>query len=298
MALVLLSFSTLSAQNRLSLNLAKGGIYFQHSYANLTINQEVNGQKSTTKSEVSGAMRFTVMEKLSADYELEVAYIELSVSMTTPNGEVKFSTLKPDDDKDIFSKLLKHLVNHPFYITMQNDGMIKKVRGVDSLMAGMTQELPDMDEAQKTQLVNQLKQSYGENSLKGNIEQLTAIFPDKKVKINDEWQDSIQIKSTLSSTITNHFRLISYNSDFAEIENHANTRTTDDLTELNGMPAKYHLSGLTNSKIKIDSKTGWITEAEIDQQLNGSLQIMDNPKIPGGLSIPMDFHIISKVTDK
>src|ERR1700683_4745326 len=119
MALVLLSFSTLSAQNRLSLNLAKGGIYFQHSYANLTINQEVNGQKSTTKSEVSGAMRFTVMEKLSADYELEVAYIELSVSMTTPNGEVKFSTLKPDDDKDIFSKLLKHLVNHPFYITMQ-----------------------------------------------------------------------------------------------------------------------------------------------------------------------------------
>jgi hypothetical protein len=106
------------------------------------------------------------------------------------------------------------------------------------------------------------------------------------------------MKSTLTSVITNHFKLISYNSQFAGIENHANTKTTDDLTEINGMPAKYHLSGPTDAKIKMDSKTGWITEATIDQHLKGTLEIKDNPKIPGGISIPMEFHIISTITDK
>jgi hypothetical protein len=298
LAIVLFLFSAVSAQNRLSLNLEKGAIYYQHSSANLTIDEEANGQKTTTRSVVSGVMRFKVMGKSGSQYEMEVAYTELNVTMNTPSGEVTFSTLKPNDDKDIFSKLLKHLINHAFYITMQSNGMIKQVRGVDSLWSGMTREFPDMGEAQKAQLIKQLKQSYGENSIKGNIEQLTAIFPNEKVKLNDEWQDSIHMKSTLSSVITNHFRLVSYNPQFAEIENHANTKTTDDLTEINGMPAKYHLSGPTESKIKIDSKTGWITEAEIDQHLKGTLEITDNPKIPGGVSVPMEFHIISKITDK
>ena len=287
-----------SSQFRLSLNLEKDSQYFQRTSTNLSVEEEENGKKTTTKSQISGAIRFRVIGSSGTDYQMEVAYTELSLSLTTPNGEISFSSLKPADEKDIFSKLLKYIINHPFYLTMENTGKIKEVHGVDSLWSGITQEFPDLDEAQKEQIVGQLKQSYGENSLRGNIEQLTAIFPDTKVKINEEWQNSISQKANISFITANHFKLTAYTKQFADIENHATIRTTDDSTSLNGMRAKYNLNGSTDSKIKVNTKTGWIVEATINQQMKGDLAISDNPKIPGGMTIPMSFLIISEIANK
>ena len=51
-------------------------------------------------------------------------------------------------------------------------------------------------------------------------------------------------------------------------------------------------------KIKIDSKTGWIIDADITQNLKGKVDLKDNPKVPGGMSAPIELLIVSKMTDK
>jgi hypothetical protein len=298
LALIFLAANIAQAQYRLALNLEKGSTYFQRTSATVTINEDVNGQKININTTVSGAMSFKVIDKTGSDYELETAYTELAMTMKTPNGEVSFSSAKPADDKDVFSILLRNMLNHPFRITMQSNGKIKEVKGIDSMWNNLMVGLPEMDEAKKTQILNQLKQSYGENSVRGNIEQLTAIFPDGKVKINDVWENKIELKTTMVALVTNHFKLVSYDKQFAEIDDSADTKTTDAETQVNGLPAVYNLTGPTNSKIKIDTKTGWIAEATIKQNLKGTINIKDNPQVPGGLSIPMELISDSKVSDK
>jgi len=286
------------AQYRLALNLEKGNTYIQRSSADLTINQEINGQKMDIVSTISGIMGFKVVEKSASSYILETVYTELNMSMKTPNGEVSFSSTKPYDEKDIFSRLLKNMIDHPFYINMQSTGKITEIKGIDSLWTNIFSSFPELDADKKEQILAQLKQSYGENSLRGNIEQLTAIFPSQKVKINDQWQNSIELRTTMHATINNHFKLLDYNPSYFDIENHADTRTSDDTVQTNGMSATYKLAGPTDSRIKIDTKTGWIIEANTHMELKGTLQLLDNPKIPGGMLIAMDMTSVSKVTDK
>ena len=270
----------------------------QRSSADLTINEEVNGQKIDIVSTVSGNISFKVIEKSASSYILETAYTELNMSMKTPNGEVSFSSTKPYDEKDIFSRLLKNMIGHSFYINMQSNGKINEIKGIDSLWTNMFSSFPELDADKKEQILAQLKQSYGENSIKGNIEQLTAIFPSQKVRVNEQWQNSIDLRTTMHATINNHFKLLDYNPSYFDIENHADTKTSEDTLQTNGMPATYKLAGPTDSRIKIDSKTGWILEANIHMELKGTLQLLDNPKIPGGMLIGMDMTSISKVTDK
>lgn len=298
LAIIFLTANVVQAQYRLALNLEKGTTYFQHTTATVTIDEDVSGQKININTTISGTMSFKVIDKSGDDYHLETAYTELSMSMKTPNGEMSFSSKKPADDKDVFSILLRNMLDHPFTITMQPNGKIKEIKGVDSLWNNIMTGLPEMDEAKKTQILKQLKETYGENSLRGNIEQITAIFPDAKVKVNDVWENRVQLKATMSALVINHFKLAAYNKQFANIEDSANMKTTDAETQVNGLPAVYNLSGTTISKIKIDSKSGWITEAEIKQHLKGTVDIKDNPQIPGGLSIPMEMTSVSDVSDR
>ncbi len=296
--LIFLITNTLCAQNYLGLHLEKGSTYFQHTSSKVNIEQEVNGQKMNINSTVTGIMSFKVLAKSASYYELEAAYTQLGMTMKTPNGEMAFNSDKPADEKDIFSSLLHKLINHPFKMTMLTNGIVKQIKGTDSILTSLLNDVPGLDAAQKSQILEQLKQSYGENSLKGNIEQLTAIFPDKKVAVNEEWQNTIQLHSVIHAMVTNHFKLIEYNSGVATIESHAETKTNNDESKINGMPAIYHLSGATDSKIKVDAKTGWIIEADINQNLKGNLEIKDNPQVPGGMTIPMQFMITSKTSDK
>ena len=294
--LIFLSANIANAQYRLALNLEKGTTYFQHTTATLTINEDVNGQKIDINTTISGTMSFKVIDKSGSDFLLETAYTELGMTMKTPNGEISFSSKKPADDKDVFSVLLRNMLNHAFTITIQPNGKIKEIKGIDSMWNNIMTGLPEMDETKKTQILNQLKQSYGENSLRGNIEQITAIFPDAKVKINDVWENKVELKSTMVSLLTNHFKLVAYDKQFATIDDSANMKTTDAETQVNGLPAVYNLNGTTISKIKIDAKTGWVTEAEMRLHLKGTVDIKDNPQVPGGLSIPMEMKSVSKVS--
>jgi uncharacterized protein DUF6263 len=296
--LALLITNIAQAQYHLGLNLVNGSSYFQRVAATLTIDEDINGQKLDINSTISAVMSFKVLGKSGSDYDLLCAYTEMGMTMKTPDGDVSFSSVKPADEKDVFSKILKNMINHQFHVTMQENGMIKEVKGIDSLWSNLMNDFPDLDETKKIQIVDQLKQSYGENSVRGNMEQLTAIFPDKKVNINDQWQNTVQLKTTMTGQQVNHFRLTAYNAQFAEIENHGDIKTNDTETQVNGMAAVYHLSGPTDSKIKIDTKTGWIIEAEIHQDLKGNVEIKDNPKIPGGITIPMELTAVSKVADK
>jgi hypothetical protein len=53
------------------------------------------------------------------------------------------------------------------------------------------------------------------------------------------------------------------------------------------MPTRYDLSGAMKSEIVLDKATGWVIEAKINQELQGTVYIKKNEKLPDGLTIPM-----------
>jgi hypothetical protein len=58
------------------------------------------------------------------------------------------------------------------------------------------------------------------------------------------------------------------------------------------------MSGKMTSEIKINRKSGWVIESKINQTIKGTTQIKDNPKMPGGMTIPMTMINEMTITEK
>ena len=152
--LLFLSVTFCFAQKKkLSLNLTKGETYNQIVSSKILINQTVNGQPVNMDMTISGKMTYKVLDLKDQLFDMEVQYESLSMSMKLPNVTMEFSSEKKDE-KDILSSILSGMKNKPFYITMSDDGRVKKVSKIDELFSNAFKNFPDITEAQKQQIQN------------------------------------------------------------------------------------------------------------------------------------------------
>ena len=280
-----------SCQNQkieLSLNLEKGKEYKQLTNSKATIIQNVNGQEMKMVMTIKGNMSFLVKEVTDKDFQMEVKYKNLSMTMQLPQGTMEFSSEK-NDDHDIFSMILAEMKNNPFQIRMTKKGKITEVKNIELLFESVFSKFPQIPKEQIAQTKSQLMKAYGEDAFKGNMEMVTAIFPNKSVFKGDNWVIKTKLESGMSADMTTTYEYSGKTSDYYLIMGDSKIVTADKdaYIESNGMPMKYDLTGDMLSEIKIDKSSGWIIEAKIKQEIKGDVYVKDNPKIPNGMKIPM-----------
>lgn len=276
----------------LKLNLEKGKEYKQITNSKVTIIQDLNGQQINIVMSVKGAMAFLVKSVNANNYNMEVKFEQLSMSMQMPQGTMEFSSEK-NDENDIFSTILGAMKNKAFDVVMSKTGKIVEVKNVELLWENAINQFDQFPEIQKEQIKAQIVKSYGARALKGNIEMVTAIYADSPVNKGDKWTINTNIESGMSSKMTTIYELTDLTPDFALIQGNSTIETADKdaYIESNGMPIKYDMKGTMLSEIKVDKNTGWIVEAKINQEIKGDSYIKENPKMPNGMKIPMTMKI-------
>jgi len=279
-------------------NLEKGKEYKQITNSKVTIIQDLNGQQINMVMAIKGAMTFLVKSVNANDYNMEVKFEQLSMSMQMPQGTMEFSSEK-NDENDIFSTILGAMKNKTFDVLMSKTGKIVEVRNVELLWETAINQFDQLPEMQKEQLKAQIVKSYGAKALKGNIEMVTAIYPDSPVNIGEKWTINTNIESGMSSKMTTIYELTDLTPNFALIKGNSTIETADKeaYIESNGMPIKYDLKGTMSSEIKVDKNTGWIVEATINQEIKGDTYIKENPKMPNGMKIPMTMKSEMVITN-
>lgn len=297
-ALILMT-SCQAQKEKLELNLTKGETYTQKMISNMSVIQDINGQKVNINMSISGKMTYKVTDIQNSIYDLEVRYESLSMRMSLPNGVIEFSSEKIDE-KDIFSSLLGIMKDKPFFVKMTKTGKVNEVKNIEALFSNMFEKFPLLTEAEKQQFQSQLMQAYGEKAFKGNLEMCSAIFPDSLVSKGDKWIIITKLESGMAANMETTYELKEVNdSDFllsgtSKIE----TADKDAYIQTNGMPLKYDMSGTMSSEIKINKKSGWVIESKIKQTIKGTTQIKDNPQMPGGMTIPMTMVNQMTITEK
>jgi hypothetical protein len=286
-------------EEKLELNLLKGETYHQNMVSNSLITQVINMQKIDLNIIISGKMSFKVIDMQDSVYDMEVSYESLTMKMNMPNGVFEFSSEKKDDN-DIFSSTLGAITNKPFFVKMTKAGKVIEVKNIDSLFSNGLVRFPQLTEAQKQQVLNQVTQAYGEKAFKGNLEMITAIFPDSKVSIGDKWIIKTPLEAGMSANMETSYELKEINDSYCLIKGDSKITTADKdaYIQSNGMALKYDLTGTMSSDIKISRNTGWMSDAKTSQIITGNSQIKDNPSFPGGMIIPMTMKNELVITDK
>ena len=294
------TFATCYAQKHtLSLNLEKGRTYTQKMTSNSTIVQSISGQQLDTKITIIGMIAYQVIDIQNAVYDMEVSYKSLAMNLSLPTGSQQYSSDKTDES-DIMSTILRAMIDQPFVIKLSKTGTVLEVKNIESLFAHMFDKFPQLSEAKQQQLKTQLMQSYGDKAFKGNLEMCLAIFPDLPVAPGDSWRVYTQLESGMAASLNTTYTLKEMQESTYRIGGTSEMKTADKdaYVETNGMPLRYDMAGTMLSEIKVDKKTGWVIESLVEQEMDGTAYILDNPGLPGGMEIPMTLSTRLSVTEK
>lgn len=272
----------------LMLNLEEGQVYRQRTSSTATINQNISGQEINMVMTINGTMSFLVKSQTAAGYELETSFNSLSMSMEMPQGKLEFSS-ENADSTDVFSTILSAMKEKSFLTIMDKKGKVSEVRNVESLWDNAINNFEQIPPMQREQIKAQIMKAYGAEALKGNMEMVTSIYPEKPVQIGDKWNVVTNLESGISAIMTTEYELVTIADDYVQIGGSSVIQTADKdaYVETNGMPLKYDMKGSMVSEIKVDKSTGWIREAKISQEISGDAYIKGNSQMPEGLKIPM-----------
>ena len=290
--------STCEAQQiELKLNLEKDRVYKQVSSSKVDIAQDINGQQLIIGMNIRGTMAYLVKLVNESFYEMEVQYENLRIDMELPQVSLSFDSEKPGD---IMSQMLGELKNKPFHVSMNKNGKVHEVKNLEGLFATLFDKFPNIPADQREQIKAQLMKAYGPEAFKGNIEMVTAIFPDHAISKGDKWHIETKLESGMSANVSTTYEYQGENDNNRLVrgESKITTADKDAYVESNGMRLKYDLNGTMISDIKIDLISGWILEANITQELKGDAYVKENEKMPQGMKIPMTMKSITLITQK
>lgn len=279
----------------MQLNLEKGATYLQESSSNVSVNQNYGGQEIDIQMEVVGRITFKVIAITDAGYDLEAMYERISMLMKMPTGPMEFSSDKADSG-DVMSSILAAMMHKPFGLTMTRLGKVTEVRNISALFDSAFEKYPDLTDEQKQQIVTQLGQSFGEEGFKGNMEMVTAIFPEGPVAPGDTWSSQTELQSGMSASVKTVYRLEAVEDSHFVISGKSEIATSG--TPNDPSPMTYDMSGTMSSTIKVAKKTGWIQDASMKQSLSGKVIFSDSPQMPGGMEVPMSMDSEIVIVDQ
>ena len=280
-------FSGLSQE--IKLKLIPGETYFHNSLTRVLMIQDFHGEEFESDMTMGGKMRFYVKDKRDSLYDIEVKFETMQFSMKSNEMEISANSVV-SDTTNLFDVLMKEMIEKPFDITITDLGLIKNIE-MDNVFDNLFSFDPKIPKIEKAKIVYLLKQSFGEEAMKGSIEMFTAIYPNKEITTGDFWKNEIKLETISTVIMKNKFELTEFNKDFALIQVESETVSDDEnsFIEMNGELIRFSSDGKMNALYKIDSKTGWVIESNIVQNITGLSEKkwkIDSPLI---LKIPFTY---------
>ncbi len=285
------------AQTKLELNLTEGETYKQSTLNEASITQELMGQSIEITLGVSSTMSFTVTSANRNDYDMNVTFEKMNLSMGSLQGKMEFDSENPAED-DSFSQIMSGVIGQSFKVKMAKTGKILDISGVEEMWEASFAN-QNTSAAEKAQIMTQLNQTYGKESIKGNIEMVTAIFPEGKVRNGDQWTNNVNINAGMKGVATTNYTYEGMQGDQHQISGSGTIVTSDEGATINtnGIELTMDLNGTMESAISVDAATGWIVDAKINQKIDGNASMAGNDQMPNGLTIPMKIRNEMTITN-
>jgi len=283
-----------AAQTTLQLNLQKGETYYQSSKANPVITISIQGMSIAISTLTDSKLAYKVVNVEGDNYEMEVKYERIKNSTTTPQVSLSYSS---EDPKDAISSAFAEITKHSFNVKMNKYGEILEVRNYDKLIDTAISQNSNLFDTEKQQIM----QTFSEDLFKQSMGSLFAIYPKTAVTKGGNWETaSATTAGGVSINATAKYTLIESNNNYNKVSGTYTLKNAPDAEPIYdpsmGGSVKYKLSGTGDAEIILDATSGWITEATMNQYINGELEVMDD--MAGGMNIPMNINITNNLSNK
>lgn len=271
-------FTIQSTEYDLGLNLKVGDIYKQVITIEQAISQEIMGQTIDINNDIEISTSYEVERMEKGNFVMKTAFTYMGMDMRTPMANVSITSEGDDDASAIF----KSMMNKPFYAHMNRRGDIVDVEGLSDLVASVAGSGALSEE--------ELSASFGEEAMKRNMQMAAALYPEKKVKVGEKWQKTVTVDSDMVMVMDIEYTLKSTSSDYFVVGAEGSIVVPNDKpSNVNGIPTIYNLAGTLSGEIKIDTKTRWVIDGELTQEIKGEVEMKASANMPQDITFPMNL---------
>ena len=275
-------------QTILQYQLKKGDVFKVKQDAEQIITQELDGATHEITNHIDGILEFKVLGELNNGYEVALTFKDLNLKMTSSiQGELMNVKAKEVNDEDMQSKVFNTILNNPVKMVLAKNGNILKVQGGDSLVSKMARASGLEDEFSINMMKKSLENEFGSEALSNSYKQMTFIYPDKKVNVNDKWENVYNGKLKT----TNAWTLKSIKENKAKISGKA--KVLMDVTDANTV---MKLSGTQTTTLTADTNTGFIKHMLVEGLSTGvsTMKQMCGQEIPTTIKSKITYQLINK----
>ncbi|WP_100612649.1 DUF6263 family protein [Confluentibacter lentus] len=279
-----------SAQNILEYHLKVGDSMTVFQKATQDIIQELDGTKHELKNIIEADYTFVVSQKTDSTYIINFNFDRFKM-ITTSNiyGEVNNIDTKNSISKDdIQAQVFSGMIGAKLKMELLKNGRIKSVSGTEKMITKMISKAGISDELTKQVMVESMKKEFGNKSLAQSFEQMTFIYPNKKVKIGDTWvnhyKGTLDAKNTWKlDAITEKTLELSANSDITMSTKQENLSMT--------------LTGKQQTKLTASKTSGFIKDMVVKQTAKGVsvMTQMEDMDIPTTITSTTTYKTIKHV---
>jgi hypothetical protein len=281
-----------TAQHNIVYNLEKAGIYAQNQTVVSEQNQIINGMPQKVNTSVSTESDYVVRDIKDGIYYIDIIVKKMSNTTKTAMGTETIASDGPVSNP--MNKLFSNMIKDPIKITMDRKGNLLSFDNsaqLENITEGVV--LPDM---QLAQLEGTMKKEMSAEKQIVNYSQLTQILPENEISVGASWDKKVTINSIGQFESTTSFTLESVTDAFFTISAIAEITTPEnEEANLMGMNATYNLAGPLKGIYIIDKKTGWISTANLEQQLDGTIIFQKSEIMPQEMKILMTSKTITTI---
>lgn len=272
-ALVIHSCKTSGAAsgNTLKFNLEKGKTYDYEIVWDM--DQKISDQD--TKISLGGIYSVEVDEEKDGVKKLTGMYKSFKLYMKMAGLEMDIDSEKPAEPTDqaelkqnpmgMMSRIFSAIKGKSFSMQVDEEGKVLSVSGFDQIINGMV-DSTGADENAKLQIRASLRDQFNEQAVKDQFAQIFTIFPNKKVKVGDNWEKHLQTGGKVPAKFLTVYTVKQIEGDHVTLNAKSNISSTG---------GEMQITGDQTGTLLVDSKTGLVLNAEFDQSMDTKVQGFD-----------------------
>lgn len=264
------STKTSTASKMLKFNLENGKGYDYE--MTTSIDQEVMGQKigmdmsvyySMTVDDDNGNEKIMTSTFDRVKVNMDMGPVKIDVDTDNPIETNSDTTNEINRAMGMINKLFGSMKGKKFKMKVNAEGKIMEVTGFKEMADDMVNSMSEeMGEEEKQKMKQEFSKQFSDEGIKSQFERLFYIFPNKEVKLGDNW-----VKNT---TITQNDMPMAYNSTYEVTEIEGDMVTLEENSIIKSGKEEVDLKGKSNGTIIVDSRSGLIVSSNQDMTMTVS----------------------------
>jgi len=212
---------------------------------------------------------------------LQITYQRILMEVKSPMGNMKYDSKEPSAGPDMTGLgIMDSLIGKSFGLEVAPDGSIKKVSGLEDILASFTQN---------GETAPGIKSQLSDTAIRMMMQNSFDMYPGHAVKVGETWTKKMQMAfSGVQVNVDNTYSLKSVEGDKATLS--VASVLNLPVTEMGGATenSQMELSGKQDGTIEVDIPSGQVLSSKVNSDIKGKMTMGGAPqdvKIKGVISV-------------